>query len=332
ENLEQRRSILYNEIVDPLRQLIEGTGWDAELDDFEQTALSPKKPQPRPVTRATVVDIPVQAALKSDPWLEEIALLGRTLRQERRKSSVNGSLLKMAILDTGYDENAPVFNTPGRSGRIKAWKDLVFNSPRPVDTDGHGTNLLTLLLQLECPASVYVARVAESSRILQSAAGAIAEAIRTAATEWDVDFISLHIQAIREAIADAVHIKRGAITFFAAANNDGFNSREMFPANMGESVISVRGTNRNGGFESKYNPPTSSDEAVFGTLGVDVVSDWPGSDIGRAMSGCSVATPIAVTIAAMLLEYAAARPRDFDLDDLRLMRTRRGVFEMFKGM
>ena len=50
------------------------------------------------------------------------------------------------------------------------------------------------------------------------------------------------------------------------------------------------------------------------------------------MSGCSVATPIAVAIAVMLLEYAAARPHEFEPDDLRLMRTRRGVFEMFKGM
>ncbi len=41
ENLEQRRSILYDEVVDPLRQLIEGTGWHAELDEVESTPLVP---------------------------------------------------------------------------------------------------------------------------------------------------------------------------------------------------------------------------------------------------------------------------------------------------
>ncbi|KAK4185484.1 hypothetical protein QBC35DRAFT_465537 [Podospora australis] len=35
--------------------------------------------------------------------------------------------------------------------------------------------------------------------------------------------------------------------------------------------------------------------------------------------------PIAVAIAVMLLEYAAARPQHFEPHDLRLMRTRREI-------
>ncbi|KAM7210130.1 hypothetical protein V8F06_014486 [Rhypophila decipiens] len=339
ENLEQRRSILYSQVVDPLRQLIEGTGWDAELDDFERTALIPK---PRAKTASlspaplTISEMTCTVNQKDDPWLEQVAVLNGMLKKERRKVSARGTPLKIAILDTGYDENAPAFDLPGRSRKVKAWKDFVSCSPRPIDTDGHGTHLLTLLLQVECPANIFVARVAESSKTLRAAQGNIAEAIRVAASEWDVDFISLsfgfprHVQEIRDAMTDAVHLKRGALTFFAAANNDGFNSREMFPANLGEAVISVRGTDRAGSFDPRYNPPTSSDEPVFGTLGVDVLSDWPGIDHGKYMSGCSVATPIAVAIAVMLIEFAAARPHEFEPDDLRLLRTRRGVFEMFK--
>lgn len=341
ENLEQRRSILYSQVVDPLRQLIEGTGWDAELEEFERTALVPKpraKTVPRSPTSLTISDVSSPVTQKKDSWLEQVAVLNQMLKKERRKVPPRGSPLKIAILDTGYDENAPAFDLPGRSRKVKGWRDFVSCSPRPVDADGHGTHLLTLLLQVECPANIYVVRVAESSKTLKSAEANIAEAIRVAASEWDVDFISLsfgfprHVQGIREAMADAVHMKRGALTFFAAANNDGFNSREMFPANLGESVISVRGTDRAGSFDPRYNPPTSSDEPVFGTLGVDVLSDWPGIDHGKHMSGCSVATPIAVAIAVMLLEFAAARPHEFEPDDLRLMRTRRGIFEMFKGM
>jgi hypothetical protein len=157
-----------------------------------------------------------------------------------------------------------------------------------------------------------------------------------AAFEWDVDFVSMsfgfprHVEKIRESIDDAVHRKRGTITFFAAASNDGFNSREMFPANLGGAVIPIRGTNRSGAFEPEFNPPRSSEEPVFGTLGKDVVSDWIGSEPQRSQSGCSVATPIAVGLATMMLDYATSHQDEFSERELRLMKTRRGVFELFK--
>lgn len=339
ENLEERRSILYNEIVDPLRKLIEGTGWDAELDEIEKTPLVPKpraKTALRSLASLTIPDVTSPVAQNSDSWIDQVAALNKMVKKQRRIVPARGTPFRIAILDTGYDANTLAFDIPGRLRKIKEWKDFVYDSPRPVDIDGHGTHIVTLLLALDCPANIYVARVTDSSKMLKSAEFSIAKAIRFAASEWDVDFISLsfgfpkHIRGIREAIAEAVYKKQGAITFFAAANNDGFNSREMFPANLGESVISIRGTNRSGTFDPKYNPPPSSDEPVFGTLGVDVLSDWPGVEDGKHMSGCSVATPIAVAIAVMLLEYAAARPHEFTPNDLRLMRTRRGVFEMFK--
>ncbi|KAK4183502.1 peptidase S8/S53 domain-containing protein, partial [Podospora australis] len=213
---------------------------------------------------------------------------------------------------------------------------FVTNSTHPVDTDGHGTHLLTLLLGMECPADLYVARVTESSRSLKASVGHVANAIRTAAEEWDVDFICLsfgfptHVQVIQDAISHAVYFKKKAITFFAAANNDGYNSGEMFPANLGEAVIPIRATTREGTFHPKYDPPPSysSPEPLFGTLNYDVLSDWPGTDTVRSMSGCSVATSIAAAITTMLIQYAS---NEFSMEDLRLMRTRRGVFELFTG-
>lgn len=43
ENLEERRSILYNEVVDPLKQLFEGTGWRKTYHEIEQTPIIPKR-------------------------------------------------------------------------------------------------------------------------------------------------------------------------------------------------------------------------------------------------------------------------------------------------
>ncbi|KAK4445204.1 hypothetical protein QBC34DRAFT_487409 [Podospora aff. communis PSN243] len=338
ENLSRRRQILYDGVVDPLRQLVEGTGWDNELEDMEKTALVPKPRAQPPSTnsvRAGASEMPnPKSSSHVDEWLDNLAALALTVR--RKKGRGGGTPVKIAILDTGYDQSTPTFESPRSSYRIKGWKDFVSGSPTPVDADGHGTHLLTLMLRLECPAHIYVGRVTESSKTMMSAESSIAEAIRVAATEWDVDFVSLsfgfsrHVPAIHEAITHAISHKKGAITFFAAANNDGSNSGEMFPANLSDHVIPVRATNIEGGLKARYNPPLSSDGVVFGTLGVDVVSDWPGMDVGKQMSGCSVATPVAVTIAAVLLEYAASKPLQFTDEDLRLMRTRRGVYEIFK--
>ncbi|KAK0647029.1 hypothetical protein B0T16DRAFT_414601 [Cercophora newfieldiana] len=337
ENLSERRRILYNEVVDPLRQLVEGTGWNDELEEMEKTALVPKPRADAPsksLVRTATAETTTPNISKADEWLDNLASLALAVRRKQYRGG--GRPIKIAILDTGYDENTPTFDSPGCSSKIKGWKDFVSDSLTPVDTDGHGTHLLTLLLRLKCPAHIYVGRVAKSSKTLKSAESSIADAIRVAAMEWDVDFVSLsfgfsrHVPAIDEAIADAIRHKKRAITFFSAANNDGFNSGEMFPANLSDHVIPVRATNSEGCFETRYNPPRSSDNVVFGTLGVDVVSDWPGTDTGKSISGCSVATPIAVTLAAILLEYAASKPLRFSADELRLMRTRRGVYEIFK--
>lgn len=156
--------------------------------------------------------------------------------------------------------------------------------------------------------------------------------------QWEVDFISIsfgfakHVTEISDAIRDAAYHKKGKITFFAAAGNDGLNRREMFPANFGDPVIPIRGTTRFGEFESGFNPPMSSDGPVFGTLGDKVYSDWIGKEGGRDMSGCSVATPIAVGIACMLLEYTVCQAAEFQPEDLALMRTKRGIIELFREM
>ena len=43
------------------------------------------------------------------------------------------------------------------------------NAQKPIDTDGHGTHLVTLLLQVAPSAEIYVARVAENSKALATA-------------------------------------------------------------------------------------------------------------------------------------------------------------------
>lgn len=136
-----------------------------------------------------------------------------------------------------------------------------------------------------------------------------------------------HAKCIEDAMARATARKKG-ITFFAAANNQGSNDDEMFPAKYGDPVLSIRGTDAYGSFVRKFSPATHSDERVFGTLGKDVWSDWISPQYSNSMSGSSVATAIGVGVAAMVLEYAT-RSNHFTQEELRLMQTRRGIFELF---
>lgn len=91
--------------------------------------------------------------------------------------------------------------------------------------------------------------------------------------------------------------------FFAAAANDGLNEKELFPACL-PRVISIRGTDVFGDLQQRFNPRGEGE--VFATLATDVPSNWIGQAAERPMSGCSVATPIAVATVVLLLDYIAA--------------------------
>lgn len=114
------------------------------------------------------------------------------------------------------------------------------------------------------------------------------------------------ITAIEKMIGDVIGKRRNEgrdILFFAAANNDGLNSAEMFPASD-LNVISVRGTDHTGAPLQEYNPspwPQKAAHSRFGTLGKNVPYDC--ADKSSQKSGCSVATPILAGIMATIIQY-----------------------------
>lgn len=139
---------------------------------------------------------------------------------------------------------------------------------------------------------------------------------------------------IEEAIADAEKVKGGEILFFAAANNQGRNEKEMFPARC-ESVISVRGTSHDGSFIPRYNPDTWSENQgamLYGTISENVPCEWTCGQLVR--SGCSVATPIVAAIAAMIIWFVSCQKETLlDNEDFqRLIRTRKGMLSVFSVM
>jgi hypothetical protein len=138
------------------------------------------------------------------------------------------------------------------------------------------------------------------------------------------------LDSIEDAMADVIRERRKEkrdILFFAAANNNGWNSKELFPASN-ETVISVRGTDHTGAFVQKYNPEPWSlkrGTPLFGTLGEKVPYDSGNPAVD--LSGCSLATPILAGIMAMIIQYV----NHVTNGDTRLgagLRTRGGLLQV----
>ncbi|RMJ16652.1 hypothetical protein CDV36_003673 [Fusarium kuroshium] len=154
---------------------------------------------------------------------------------------------------------------PNGEARLQGhWCDWAGKSTHPIDEDAqqHGTSTAALLLRVARHAEVFVGRVAKDQKHLNGATNNIVDAISHAATVWDVDIVTMsfgfnkRITAIEEVIRDVIGKRRNEgrdILFFAAANNDGLNSHEMFPASD-LNVISVRGTNHTGEPLQEYSP------------------------------------------------------------------------------
>jgi len=99
---------------------------------------------------------------------------------------------------------------------------------------------------------------------------------------------------------------------FAAASNKGANRRRTYPARY-DGVFCIHSTNAFGDF-CDFNP-TKLRDCNFATMGIAVTSSWPNHlaqsqerheavSATLPVSGTSVSTPIAASLAAFLLRYA----------------------------
>ncbi len=166
----------------------------------------------------------------------------------------------------------------------------------------------------------------------------VTQAISHAAWTWKVDIVSMsfgfktRIPSVEKVIRDTIMKRRDEkkdILFFAAANNDGLNEKEMFPASD-SNVISVRGTDHSGAFLQKYNPdpwPNKQGMPRFGTLAENVCYDC--ADRSSIKSGCSFATPILAGLVATVIHYVEHKG---DMSLQRHMRTRDGILQVMDHM
>ena len=271
----------------------------------------------------------------ADRWLQELE--DRTHPLVDEKADADHPRVRIAVIDSGIDGTVEALqHFRVRIKAIRDWKHpsgcLEHRSTwglrtthlerYGLDVTGHGTHLTSLILNVAPWADVYIARIVDNDvpeedivaqvSILSSCTQRwlILQAIVHASESWNVDIIclSLGFPFFNSAIDEAIRIAVShSSLILAAASNDGANRPSpAYPA-RDPQVICMNSAFFNG--QRSSNNPRSKGGDNLTTLGEDVLSAWPKAlptpeevACTRRRSGSSVATAIAVGIAANIIE------------------------------
>jgi subtilisin len=213
-----------------------------------------------------------------------------------------GEGVKIAVLDTGVDENHPDL-----SDNLLPGKNFIKAGTPPLDDNGHGTHVTgTIVADDNAIGMVGVAPAAKvvPVKVLDgSGAGHmknVAKGVRWAADQG-VDFICMSLgtpnklQEVRKAIQYAA--KKGCVTF-CAAGNAGRTRNIFYPAAYPETMGI-------GAIDKDFDRADFSctgDDLDFLAPGVRIFSTVPESWYAF-QSGTSMANPFMVGVATLVLSY-----------------------------
>jgi len=233
-------------------------------------------------------------------------------------STTRGAGIKVAVIDTGIDQDHPdlVGNIAGgvnfvRKGRVvdpNAWDD----------DNGHGTHVAGIIAAAD--NTIGVVGVAPSAflygvKVLNKAGSGYTSDI-IAGIEWavangvDIANMSLGSNSDTQSLHDACDTAAGAgLLLVAAAGNDG--KAVDYPGAY-SSVIAVAATDANDAVASWSSP---GPQVYIAAPGVSIKSTWKGGGYAT-ISGTSMAAPhVAGTLALMLAAGVGPDPC-FGADDL----------------
>ncbi|KAL6906955.1 hypothetical protein GGI43DRAFT_380477 [Trichoderma evansii] len=244
---------------------------------------------------------------RTDKWIEGFQNL---LLQHDVEARTGPNVIKVAIIDSGIDYNHLELD----QSRIRDCKSWIENSDASVDKVGHGTHIAGIILQLTTNVELYIGKVTDTKKFKRR--DLITEAIKYARIEWKVNMISLSFGFDESDIDESHEIQNcinEKIIIFSSASNDGGEGRRTYPAAY-DHVICIHSATPQG-IVAASNPSAIPRKNNFSTVGEMVKSYWhlpkveeEGQNKGRAyefsyQSGTSMATPVAVSIAAFMIGY-----------------------------
>ncbi|OTB13976.1 hypothetical protein K445DRAFT_368160 [Daldinia sp. EC12] len=211
--------------------------------------------------------------------------------------------IRIAVLDTGIYFNEEDTLLEGGKDRIIEKRSFLSNNQHLwIDSYGHGTHIVRLLLRFAPRADIIVAKISESKESI--GIGPIIEAL-----EWvshpdcgaDIIVMSFGLGQAPIPVLQALisNLVRQNKLIFAPASNSGGNEERAFPARE-PGVFAIHVSDGHGN-KAGINPNPAKEGFNFSTLGNAIDSMWEGKEI--YITGSSFATPIAAAIAANALEF-----------------------------
>ena len=166
----------------------------------------------------------------SDSIEEEQSLLSKSIQlvgvQIPRQHGLNGQGVKVGIIDTGIDFDHPDLYGYGPSGRVSGGYDYVNTDEKPLDTNGHGTEVAGIIgangnfSGMAPKSQLFAYKVSSTGEAVSSEY--IVQAIARAITDKiDVINISLGVNRTNDGLENAVDeaVKKGIVVVSAAGNN-----------------------------------------------------------------------------------------------------------------
>ncbi|WP_068269265.1 S8 family peptidase [Aldersonia kunmingensis] len=295
-----------------------------DADPRQTVALQAAQETDSPIlsVEPELIHHPLAAPVLSQVWADSDAHAWGLAATAVLGSSVDGTGVKVAVLDTGFDLKHPDF-----AGRKITSRSFVPGEDVQ-DANGHGTHCIGTSCGAKQPQGVRRYGVAHAAEIFAgkvlSNSGSGSDANILAAIEWaidnDCDVISMSLGADvrRKSMAyEAVGrraLDAGTLIIAAAGNNarrPGDPGFVGIPANSSTimAVAAIDPTELVAAFSSGSSD-VEGGQIDIAAPGVNVFSSWPLPKRHRAINGTSMATPHVSGIAALWCQQSGKRGRD----------------------